>query len=288
MTDTNVVAADKKSSHPIVAFNQQLDERESELRAALPSHIPVDRFKRVAKTAVTMNTDLLTVNRQSLFLALMRAAQDGLLPDGRQGVIVAYNDHNERSPTKGQQIAQWQPMIAGLLLRFRNSGQFKSVSAEIVREGEQFRHWIDEAGEHLLHEPGDGTGKPVKAYALALTKDGGAMIKVMSVADIEKRRAVSRAKNGPMWVQWWDEAALKTVLRNLHKRLPTSSDLDEMMYRDDEVEGDPFVPPLAQRAPGVAAALEQFGTAEPQAEKTPVEDDKDRTSAAQEKKGRPQ
>ena len=148
-----------------------------------------------------------------------------------------------------------------------NSGQFKSVSAEIVREGEPFRHWIDEQGEHLLHEPGDGIGKPIKAYALALTKDGGAMIKVMSVADVEKRRAVSRAKNGPMWTQWWDEAALKTVLRNLHKRLPTSSDLDEMMYRDDELDGDMRAPPvpLEPRAPGVAAALEQFGTtAEPE------------------------
>src|SRR4029079_8829555 len=110
------------------------------------------------------------------------------------------------------------PMIGGLLTRFRNSGQFKAVTANVVREGEPFKYWIDENGEHLMHEPGDGTGQTVKAYAMAATKDGGTMVKVMTRDEIEKRRNVSRSKDGPMWRDWYDEAAMKTVLRNLHKR----------------------------------------------------------------------
>jgi recombination protein RecT len=71
---------------------------------------------------------------------------------------------------------------------------------------------------------------------VAVTKDGGSMIRVMSVAEINKRRGVSRAKDGPMWRDWWDEAAMKTVLRNLAKRLPASSDLDDLVRRDDDEE----------------------------------------------------
>ena len=46
-------------------------------------------------------------------------------------------------------------MYQGLLRRFRRSGNFKWVKADVVREGEEFAHYIDEAGEHFRHVPGD-------------------------------------------------------------------------------------------------------------------------------------
>ena len=135
-----------------------------------------------------------------------------------------------------------------------------------MREGETFRHWIDETGEHLMHEPGeDDTKKIIKAYAMAHTKDGGVLIKVMSNADIERRRSVSRAKDGPMWRDWWDEAALKTVLRNLTKLLPSSSDdIERMMeHSDTDLGFEPTqVPPeRKERVTGVQSALDLFGGA---------------------------
>jgi recombinational DNA repair protein RecT len=48
---------------------------------------------------------------------------------------------------------------------------------------------------------------------------------------------------------WWDEAAMKTMLRNLSKRLPSSSDLDELIHRDDDEEA--FTQP-ARRSPELA------------------------------------
>jgi recombination protein RecT len=230
-----------KASHPVVRLRAQLEERAPELKLALPAHIKVEHFVRQVLTACAMNTELYTVDRPSLWLACMKAAHDGLLPDGRDGVILPYRDNNPKSRTRGQMIAQWQPMVGGLLKRFRNSGQFLSVTVGIVRENDAFEYWIDENGEHLRHTPGD-VGKPIKAYAMAKTKDGGTMIRVMSKEEIDRRRAVSRAKDGPMWREWWDEAAMKTVLRNLCKHLPMSSDLDEMIQRStegDEFEGRP-------------------------------------------------
>jgi recombination protein RecT len=208
--------------HPLTTLHNQLQDRTGEIAKALPRHIRPDFFIRVAYNAVQNNLDLLTVDRRSFFNACLKAAADGLLPDGREGVIVNYKNK-----------AQWQTMIGGLLKLFRNSGQFKSIATNIIRKGEEFRHFVDEDGEHLYHVPGPSDVEAVGAYAIANLRDGGKMIRVMDMAEINKRRAVSRAKDGPMWRDWPDEAAMKTVLRNLAKRLPTSADLDEIVRRDD-------------------------------------------------------
>lgn len=262
-----------KPAHPMIAFRDQFVRREPELKAALPSQISPQRFTRVALTAIQLNQELLTADRQSLWNALMRCAADGLVPDGRQAAIVLFNDNKNK-----RVVAQYMPMIAGLLQRFRNSGQFKSVGSGVVHEGDEFNYWIDENGEHLRHVPGDGTGKPIKAYARASTVDGGTMVKVMSYADVEKRRAVSRAKDGPMWREWWDEAAQKTVLRNLMKRLPSSSDdIDRLLGADDDepIDNTPIAPPAEQQPEppqqpaSIASAFDQFGGADESPQQQP-------------------
>ena len=63
----------------------QLKKRESQFAAALPAHMPVERFMRVVLTAAQNNPDLVRADRPSFFNACMKAAQDGLLPDGREG-----------------------------------------------------------------------------------------------------------------------------------------------------------------------------------------------------------
>jgi recombination protein RecT len=218
-------AVTQSPRHPLQVVRALLEQNREQIQRALPKHIPVDRFNREVETLVNINGEIAAVDRRSLVIACLQAAHDGLLPDRREGVILPYRDSKT-----GQYIATWQPMVDGLLKRFRNSGQFRSVSSGVVREGEEF------TGEHIRHVPGDATGKILKAYAIAHTKDGGVMVKVMSVAEINKRRAVSKAANGPMWRDWFPEAAQKTVLRALAKRLPSSSDLYELMRRDDDDE----------------------------------------------------
>src|SRR3546814_3363580 len=64
-------------------------------------------------------------------------------------------------------------------------------------------------------------------------KDGSRLVEVRRKSDIEKVRAVSRAKGNGPWVQWWSEMARKTVMRRLSKRLPMSTDLDDAFERDE-------------------------------------------------------
>src|SRR5262245_45036533 len=133
MTDTNVAAVAERQTHPIIVLRQRLEDRKAELRHALPSDITPDQFIRAAITSATINPDILACSWQSVWLACMKACRDGLLPDGVEGAIVPFKS-----------TANWIPMYQGLLRRFRRSGQFRWVTANVVRQGEEFAHYVDE------------------------------------------------------------------------------------------------------------------------------------------------
>lgn len=214
-------------------FKRQLETNASEFTAALPAHIPPERFRRVVQTAVIANPDLLAADRRSLFESAMKAAQDGLLPDNRDGALVVYNTKAKEGGWIKK--VQWMPMIGGVLKRIRNSGELRSISAHVVHERDEFAYVLGD-DEKIEHRPALGErGDPILVYAIAHTKDGGIYREVMTVADVEKVRSVSRAANAGPWVQWWGEMARKTVLRRLAKRLPISADLDDLIRRDDEL-----------------------------------------------------
>jgi recombination protein RecT len=219
----NLPAATKQPS-AIAVFQSDIDVRGDMFRNALPAHIPYERFRRVALRAVQKNPDLLKADRASVINACIDAANDGLLPDGREGAMVMFGPK-----------AQWMPMTFGILKKIRNSGGLKSIMAHVVYEGDAFRYWVDEGGEHVLYEASDAPDKTTvrRVFAMAITTDGGVYIEVMDKEDIEKVRAVSKAKNNGPWVSWWEEMAKKTVIRRLSKRLPMSTDLDDLIRRDD-------------------------------------------------------
>lgn len=212
----------------------QSEAVKKQLLMVLPKQIPVERFQRIAITAVNKNSDLAICNRQSLYNAFMLAAQDGLLPDGREAAIVKFN-------SKNGPIATYMPMVGGILKKVRNSGELASITAQLVYKADvdtgRFRVWTDDNGEHIQHEPDvfGNRGRIVGAYAIAKTKDGAVYVELMTHEEIEQVRKVSRAANDGPWVDWWDQMAKKTVIRRLAKRLPMSSDLDDLIRRDDEL-----------------------------------------------------
>ncbi len=211
------------NANPIAVIRQNLTQMAPEFRAALPAHVSVEKFTRVAQTAIQNNPDLMNADRRSLFGAIVRLAQDGLLPDGREAALVMFGNK-----------AQAMPMIAGVLKKVRQSGEVSYVSAQIVYTNDKFK-WTLGFDENVEHEPApldQEPGEAIAAYAVAVLKDGSRLLEVMRKSEIEKVRAVSRSgKNGP-WVTWWGEMARKTVMRRLSKRLPMSSDLDDAFDRD--------------------------------------------------------
>ncbi len=231
------VTVQEERANRLQWFKDQFEKQTPAFVAQLPAHVPVEKFKRVAMTALINNPSLVDCDAKSVLTACSRAAADGLLPDGREGAIVQF-----------KATAQWMPMIAGILKKVRNSGELLSISAHCVYKKDTFRYRLGD-DENIEHMPylGDDAGEIIAVYAIAKTKDGGIYREVMTRAQVEKVRAVSRAaQNGP-WVAWWDEMARKTVIRRLAKRLPMSTDREDdlraMLERDDDEPMQDVTPP---------------------------------------------
>lgn len=214
----------ERRENPITVIRQNLNAMAPQFQAALPKHVTVEKFTRVAMTAIQNSPDLANVDRASLFGAIVRLAQDGLLPDGREAAIVKFGNK-----------AQAMPMIAGILKKVRQSGDVAKVSAQVVYEADEFV-WHLGFDEDVTHNPpalDKPRGKAIGAYATAVLKDGSRLLEVMNFDEIEQVRKVSRASGNGPWVQWWGEMARKTVMRRLSKRLPMSTDIEEDFDRDE-------------------------------------------------------
>ena len=195
------------------------------LAAALPPGVNVDRFQRVVLTAIQQNPDIANGDRQSLYNAAIRAAADGLLPDGREGAFVVMGGR----PT-------WMPMVGGIIKRLATAGI--NIDAQVVHENDEFEQTLgdDAAIHHKAPRLGQPRGEPLGVYAIARLPNGMVMREVMDKAQVEQVRAASRSGNGGPWKQWWTEMARKTVIRRLAKRLPILDPaVAETIQRDDEL-----------------------------------------------------
>lgn len=233
-----------KKANPIAEFRSLMEGgMRAEIAKALPKDIDPDRFIRTTITAVQMNPDLLNADRRSLLAACMRAAQDGLLPDGREAVLNIYNTKvkdRETGRDAWVQMVQFLPMVRGLLKCMRNSGEIAHIDAAAVYAKDHFRFTRGD-DPRIEHEPylgEDDPGPVVAAYMIVKLRNGEIHREVMSKRDIEKVRAASKSPDGPGWRNWYDQFAIKSVLKRGAKLLPSSSDrLDRVIDHDNEAMG---------------------------------------------------
>lgn len=242
-------------------LQQQLEKGRDQLRMALPAHIDPEKFQRTVITAAQANPDLLRADRQSLFLSIMKCAQDGLLPDGREAALVIFNNNvkDDQGKWVKVQMVQYMPMVYGLRKKIVQSGEVRDITAKVVYRAEYERGTFlyEEGTEAMLrHKPDlllsdeEATDDNiVAAYSIATYMDGTKSYEVMSRAEINKVRQVSKTgavgmkvkfgrdagkeiePKGP-WVDWFGEMAKKTVMRRHAKTLPMSGDLLDVEGRE--------------------------------------------------------
>jgi recombination protein RecT len=220
----------------------QLKDKQANFSAALPAHIPVERFMRVVLTATQNDPALMNADRGSFFTACLRAAQDGLLPDGRDGALVIYKTKvKDKESGKEEWIpkVQWMPMIGGIRKKVRNSGEIATWDVQTVHAKDHFEFELGD-DPFIKHKPhlGEDRGQMIAVYSVAVLKTGEKSRDVMSRADVERVRDNYSKRNfdksfSPAWVKSFDEMAKKTVARRHSKVLPMSSDLDDLLRRDD-------------------------------------------------------
>lgn len=235
MTDTPAPVAPRELS-PIENVRQTLQRMQPEFAAALPPQIPAERFLRTVLTTVQMQPELLQCDRRTLLAACMKAAQDGLLLDGREAAPVIFRKKDRDGGWTS--VVQYMPMLGGILKKLRNSGELASITAHVVYSADEFSYTLGD-DETITHKPhlGPNRGAPIAVYAIAKTRDGSVWREVMTVDQIEKVRNVSRAKDNGPWKDWWDQMAIKTVIKRLAKMLPSSADVDSVIASDNEASG---------------------------------------------------
>lgn len=206
-----------------------------EVAKVLPPHISVDKYMRTVRTAIATEPRLIHADRRSLLIGAIKCALDGLIPDGKEAAFVVYRT-KDRSSNRYIDKVQYMPMVAGILKKIHNSREIRDLVVIAVHQADEFAHWVDDAGEHInfrMNFEAADRG-PLKAvFATAHTRESGKYTEVMTAAQIEEVRAVSRAKDDGPWVSWHEEMAKKTVIRRLSKRLPMSPELIRVIRADD-------------------------------------------------------
>lgn len=242
----------QEARNPYGALKCQLETSKAEFKPLLGNDTNVDRFIRVVLNSVLATPDLLEADRRSLIAACMKAAQDGLLPDGREAVLNIYNTKVKKNGQESWvKMAQYLPMVGGLVKKLYESGEITYIDAAAVYENDKFVYRRGDDPK-LEHEPslGDDAGKIIAAYAVIKLKNGEVKREVMPRRDIEAVRGASKsAERGP-WVTWYDQQAIKSVIKRIYKQLPRADALEKVVASDNEALG--FVDMSPQSAVGNA------------------------------------
>lgn len=233
-------AAAQQPRSPYEALKGQLEKSKAEFMPLLgQSQQNVDRFIRVVLNAVMGNPDLLDADRRSLISACLRAAQDGLLPDGREAVL---NIYNTKVKENGRDVwvkkAQYLPMVGGLVKKLYESGEVTYIDAACVYEGDRFTYRRGDEPK-LEHEPtmSDEPGQIVAAYVVIKLKNGEVKREVMPRRDIEAVRGASKSKDSGPWATWYDQQAIKSVIKRAYKQLPKADAFEAVAEHDNNALG---------------------------------------------------
>lgn len=214
-----------------------------QFKAALPPGLPVDRFMRTAIHGIQSHRDrdkLGNADRRTLYLAIQKAASDGLVLDGREAALSVF--HNK---DKGSDEVVYMPMVQGLVKLARNSGEIAKIASEVVYSKDKFtyRPGVDEAP---VHEPdwfADDRGEPVGVWATVTLKTGEIIAAVLPKKKVLNVAAKSRngyqydPAKGSFFDEWWK----KTAIRNVLKYAPKSNELQEALKADDKLFEGPVI-----------------------------------------------
>ena len=230
----------EKKQKTVFDLIQSMDK---EFKRALPDHVGVERFVRVAMTIVRTNPKLMKCDAMSIIAALMQSAQLGLEPNTPLGQSYLIPFKNKRV-IEGKDVyvdeAQFQLGYKGLITLAYRSGEYKSIYAHEVYENDYFEFSYG-LNKDLKHIPADEpNGDPIKYYAVYHLKNGGFDFVVWSKERIKKHaqkysKAVQKGWTSP-WETDFGGMALKTLLKEVLKFAPKSIEFAKVLAADETVK----------------------------------------------------
>lgn len=211
-----VATVDKIQQTKVVLKRDLLPKALPEIRELLPRGMDPDRFIAMAYLAVATNADLANCDPGSIVRSTVQAAVCGLEIGGMLG-------HGFLVPFKGQ--CTFMPGYRGMIHLMHAGGGIISGQAHNVYDGDEFDVMLGSEPK-IYHRPNFRAERVNDAimfsYFAGKLTSGETFFRVLTRDEIEKRRAVSKMKDGVTWTQWFEEMTKKTATRASAKEIPVS------------------------------------------------------------------
>jgi recombination protein RecT len=250
-TNSVVTEAPKQltpTKQAIVNFETHLFNYEKKvLPNLLEKHgISPAQFVQVVLSEIKKNDKLLQAfmeNPSSMFASILAGAEVGLIPSDMLGEF--YLIPRSMKQSDGKYRLSVTPLIGykGLVNILLRSGDITRIHTEVVYEGDEFMP-VYGLEPNIIHKPNfdvPRTANKIKyAYAVAKMKSGEYQFAVMTRAEIEGVRAMSKYENDlyfndKMGINRWMER--KVVLTQLSKMLPKDYYSKKAITMDGMMEG---------------------------------------------------
>jgi recombination protein RecT len=258
--------ADSRLSVRALLGGSKKDELQKVAGAAMSAEALVKLFA----IAASRTPKLMACTPLSVLDCMVKCAELKLMPSTLGSVYLIPYENRKANTCECQLIVGYR----GLVELARRSGFISTIQAEVVRDGDEFEfeHGIHPKFRHKPCASDMSDSKITHAWAMATFKDGAHQLVVMTRAEVDRIRGMSRAgKFGP-WADHYGEMAKKTALRRLCKYLPLTVDVEVAISNVDRAEvaldfgemgtGEQVgQEPEPATAPSVAAKVEQIRAA---------------------------
>ena len=228
-----------------------MENSKQQIAAAMPAcGLTIDRFARLALSTLNNSPDLQKCDPLSFMKSMMTCAQLGLEPSPVLGTCYLLPFNNRKA---NKMEVQFILGYKGMITLARRSGEILSMAVRPVYQNDIFKigFGMDDTLEHIPYgcrEDQDFTesGAFRGVYMVCKFKDGGHLIDYMPKAEIERHRAKSLAKDFGPWKDFYEEMALKTIIRKNFKYLPSSTDIIAAVEQSDDTQPEPsrFAPAI--------------------------------------------
>ena len=216
---------------PAQAIKQSLDRYRPVFSKLLAgTGVTEETFAAQIANACRATPALFRCKPETVLGAALRCAQLGLAPNDVRNLawIIPYGTD-----------ATFQIGYGGILELARRAVPGLRFDGRPVYPNDEFA--VDYGLEQpLTHKPAVAMGKPRGGdayawYVRAIYPDGSIQIHVLDKEGVEYHRSFSKVKNGGMWKENYDAAALKSVVLDMKRWLPSSTQLAAALASDTEI-----------------------------------------------------
>lgn len=209
---------------------------EQQFSMAMPKGMEAQQLVRDALTCLRQNPGLMTCTQESVLGGLMTCSQLGLRP-GVLGHAWLIPFTNRAAGTREATLVIGYQGLIDLAYR---SGKVQSLVARTVYENDVFD--VDYGlNDKLVHKPiiNGEKGEPVAYYAIVKYTGGGHAFYVMSHTEMLRyRRMYAKSPDRGPWNEHFEKMAWKTVIRQLSRFMPKSTELQQAVAADNTVRVD--------------------------------------------------